>query len=346
LSLVFTLLPTQDCRVKVAVYSTRPYDRAHLEAANIAGLHELVWNEDRLSTGNTAFAHDCDVVCTFVNDTLDATVLTALATGGTRLITLRCAGYNHVDLNAAATLGITVTNVPAYSPHAVAEHAIALLLALNRRIHLAHERVRRGDFTLDGLQGFDLHGKTAGLIGTGKIGVITGRILQGFGCRVLAHDPRPPADAHSAGFEFCKLDDLLARADIVSLHCPLLPTTKHIINAATLGRMKRGALLINTSRGGLVDTSAALAALENSHLGGLGLDVYENEAALFFEDHSATGIPDALFARLVALPNVIATGHQGFLTCEALDNIAESVIGSIDAFATHQPILFALKAHT
>ena len=323
--------------MKVAVYSTCPYDQSHLQAADSAGHHTFVWINDPLTPANTARAVGCDAVCVFVNDQLDAPVLSTLATGGTRLIALRCAGYNHVDLKAAASLGLTVTNVPAYSPHAVAEHAIALLLTLNRRTHLAHDRIRRGDFTLDGLQGCDLNGKTAGLLGTGRIGTITGQILQGFGCRVLAHDPYPPEDARNAGFDFVSLDDLLSRSDMLSVHCPLLPSTHHIINADTLARLKPGALLINTSRGGLLDTPAALASLESGHLGGLGLDVYEHEAPLFFRDHSATGTPDPLYAKLVARPDVVVTGHQAFLTKEALTNIAISVIESLDAFAARQP---------
>lgn len=331
--------------MKVAVYSTRPYDRSHLEAANAAAeaRHDFTWIEDALSTDSVGLAAGHECVCAFVNDRLDETVLIKLAEGGTRLIALRCAGYNHVDLPAAASLGLTITHVPAYSPHAVAEHAIALLLTLNRRTHLAHARVRRGDFTLDGLEGVDLHGKTAGLVGTGRIGLITGRILQGFGCRVLAYDPFPPPDARDAGFEFVALDELLSRSDVVSLHCPLLPTTRHIINAGTLARMKPSALLINTSRGGLIDTAAAIDALENKRLGGLGLDVYEHEAALFFQDHSSGGIADPLFTRLVAAPNVLVTGHQGFLTHEALGNIADSVLASLDAFVAGAAIPFALK---
>jgi D-lactate dehydrogenase len=323
--------------VNVAVFSTRPYDRTHLDAANASAAHAFTWIDQRLSPSTAPLARGHDAICTFVNDPLDAALLQTLAAGGTRLVTLRCAGYNQVDLPAAASLGLTVTNVPAYSPHAVAEHAIALLLTLNRNTHLAHERVRRGDFRLDGLQGFDLHGKTAGLVGTGRIGTITGKILQGFGCRVLAFDPCASPESRAAGFEFTGRDDLLARADIVSLHCPLLPTTKHLINAATLALMKPAALLINTSRGGLIDTAAAIDALEAKRLRGLGLDVYEHEAALFFDDHSDTGITDPLFARLIAHPNVVVTGHQAFLTCEALDNIAASVLASLDAFAAGQP---------
>lgn len=330
--------------MKVAVFSTRLYDRTHLDAANIAGAHSFTWIEQRFSPDTVALAQGHDAICTFVNDPLDAAALQSLASGGTRLIALRCAGYNQVDLAAAASLGLTVTHVPAYSPHAVAEHAIALLLTLNRHTHLAHQRVLRGDFTLDGLQGFDLHGKTAGLVGTGRIGTITGKILQGFGCHVLAFDPYASAESRAAGFEFLGLHDLLSRSDIVSLHCPLLPSTQHIIDTETLRLFKPTALLINTSRGGLIDTAAALDALENKRLRGLGLDVYEHEAALFFDDHSDTGITDPLFARLVAHPGAIVTGHQAFLTHEALGNIATSVVSSLNTFASGQPCPHALRA--
>jgi D-lactate dehydrogenase len=256
---------------------------------------------------------------------------------------MRCAGYNNVDLYAAAAHGVIVVNVPSYSPHAVAEHAVALLLTLNRRIHQAHDRVKRGDFTLDGLIGFDLNGKTVGLIGTGRIGTITGQILQGFGCQVIASDPFPASEAKTAGFGFCELDEVLARSDIVSLHCPLIPATRHIINAARLAHMKRGATLINTSRGALIDTHAALAALDSGQLGRLGLDVYENEACFFYDDHSHQPLPDATLARLVSHPNVLLTGHQGFLTHEALTNIAETTFQSIADFSAGRSCAHQLR---
>ena len=300
-------------------------------AANAPGTHEFHWIEERLSLNSTIQAHGCQAVCAFVNDQLDAPVLTALAATGVRLVVLRCIGYGHVDLPTATALGLTIANVPTYSPYAVAEHALALILTLNRRTHLAHDRVRRGDFTLDGLVGFNLHGKTVGLVGTDRTGTIAGRILQCFGCRVIAFDSDPPEEAVGAGFTFVQIEELLRNADIVSIHCALQPHNRHFINSLTLGLMKANALLINTSRGALLDTHAVIDALENDRLGGLGIDVYEHEATLFFEDHSTTGIPDALFARLIALPTVVATGHQGFLTEEALADIASAVIGSLDA---------------
>lgn len=330
--------------MNVAVFSTRPYDRSHLAAANTAGAHRFTWIEDRLSPATAALARDCDAVCSFVNDPLDAPTLKTLAAGGTRLIALRCAGYNQVDLPAAASLGLTVTNVPAYSPHAVAEHAIALLLTLNRHTHLAHDRVRRGDFHLDGLQGFDLHGKTAGLIGTGRIGTITGKILQGFGCHVLAFDPYAPPESRAAGFEFVGRDDVLTRSDILSLHCPLLPSTRHLINATTLARLKPTALLINTSRGGLIDTEAVIDALKSGQLGGLAIDVYEQEADLFFRDLSGTVIADDVIQRLISFPNVIVTGHQAFLTNEALTTICETTLRSVTAFERNETLENEIRA--
>lgn len=329
--------------MNITVFSAKSYDRKYLNTANAPTGHQITFSETRLMADTVALAKGCEVVCAFVNDRLDAEVIDLLADEGTRLIAMRCAGYNNVDLYAAAARGVTVVNVPSYSPHAVAEHAVALLLTLNRRIHQAHDRVKRGDFTLDGLIGFDLHGKTVGLVGTGRIGTITGQILQGFGCLVLAADPFPPAEARAAGFRFGELDDLLAQSDIVSLHCPLLPATRHIINKARLARMKRGATLINTSRGALVDTHAALDALDNGQLGLLGLDVYENEACFFYDDHSHQPLPDATLARLVSHPNVLLTGHQGFLTHEALTNIAETTFQSIADFAAGLPCAHALR---
>jgi len=329
--------------MNIAVFSAKSYDREYFARANTPSSHTLTFLDVRLMEDTVPLAKGCEAVCAFVNDRLDAEVIILLAAGGTRLIAMRCAGYNNVDLYAAAAHGVTVVTVPDYSPHAVAEHAVALLLTLNRRVHQAYNRVARGDFTLDGLIGFDLHGKTVGLVGTGRIGTITGQILQGFGCRVLASDPFPPAEAKTAGFIFCELDALLAQSDIVSLHCPLTPATRHIINATRLARMKRGATLINTSRGALVDTRAALDALGSGQLGRLGLDVYENEACFFYDDHSNRPLPDEVLARLIASPNVLLTGHQAFLTHEALTNIAETTFQSINEFAAGLPCAKALR---
>lgn len=277
-------------------------------------------------------------MCPFVNDTVDAAVLERLADGGTRLIALRSAGFNHVDLAAAARLGVTVVRVPAYSPHAVAEHAVALILALNRRLPRAVARTREGDFSLNGLLGFDLHGKTVGVIGTGIIGSVFAKIMMGFGMHVLAHSVPPYNDELIAfGARYVELDELLRHADIVSLHCPLLPSTHHLINAQTLARMKHGAMLINTGRGGLVDAQALVDALKSGQLGHLGLDVYEEESGLFFEDHSDLPLQDDVLARLLTFPNVIVTSHQAFFTREALAEIAHTTLLNIEAWHAGTP---------
>ena len=327
--------------MKIAVFSTKSYDRQYLGADGILHGHTLVFFDARLTAQTAGLAKGCEGVCAFVNDRLDAEVLAA---GGTRLVALRCAGYNNADLAAAAMHKLTVVYVPGYSPHAVAEHTIALLLALNRHIHQASVRVRRGNFSLGGLMGFDLNRKTCGLVGTGRIGTITGQIMQGFGCRVLANDPFPSAEAKAAGFNFCEMDELLARSDVVSLHCPLVPATRHIVNAASLALIKPGAILINTSRGGLIDTPALIEALTSGRLLGAGLDVYENEAEFFYEDHSDHPLADPLLSRLIALPNVLLTGHQGFLTHEALSDIAKTTFQSINDFAAGRPCAHALRA--
>lgn len=328
--------------MRVAVFSTKPYDKRFLQAANERHRHDLQFFEPRLVIETTGLAQGFAGVCAFVNDRLDATVLDALARGGIRLIALRSGGYNHVDLGAARDLGLTVVHVPAYSPHAVAEHTLALILALNRHIPSAFNRVRERNFAIDGLLGFDLHGKTVGLIGTGKIGLITGKILQGFGCRIQAYDPFPSPAARAAGFNFLPLEQALTDADIVTLHCPLTPDTQHLINGASLARMKPGAMLVNTSRGALIDTNAALDALLSRQLGYLGIDVYEDEADLFYEDLSAVPLADAMLARLLTMPNVIITGHQGFFTREALTAIAETTLHNVTAFEHGQPLRHVL----
>lgn len=287
---------------------------------------------------------DVDAVCPFVNDRLDAEVMAALADKGVQLITLRCAGFNGVDLAAAEHHCITVTRVPAYSPHAVAEHAFALLLAVVRRIHKSYVRVREMDFSLDGLVGFNLYHKTMGIIGTGRIGQAAMAIAKGFGMRVLAYDSYPqPELADSLGFEYVPLETLLEQSDVISLHLPLTAESRHLIDASTLARMKPGAVLINTSRGGLIESTALIAALKDGRLGGVGLDVYEMEEGVFFEDHSESGLQDDQLARLLTFPNVLVTSHQGFLTREALTNIAETTLANASAFALGEPLPNAIK---
>jgi D-lactate dehydrogenase len=255
-----------------------------------------------------------------------------LAAGGTELLALRSAGFNHVDIAEAEKLGMTVLRVPAYSPYAVAEHTLGLILALNRKLHRAHNRVREGNFALDGLLGFDLHDKTVGVIGTGKIGRVVLEILSGFGCRLLAYDPYPHPEAEALGVQYVALDALFAESEIISLHCPLMPETYHIIDEAALDQMRDGVMIINTSRGALVDTVAVIEALKSGRVGYLGLDVYEEEDGLFFEDLSDRVIQDDVFSRLLTLPNVIITGHQGFFTENALRNIADTTLQNITTF--------------
>ena len=318
--------------MKVAVFSTKGYDERYLRRANEGHGHELTFFEPRLVRGTAALAAGHDAVCAFVNDQLDEHVLRTLVDGGTELIALRSAGFNHVDLEAAAELGMTVVRVPAYSPHAVAEHAVALILGLNRKLFRAYNRVREGNFALDGLMGFDLHGKTVGVIGTGKIGTIFGRIMRGLGCQILAFDPYPSHEVRGFG-RYVDLPELFGSADIVSLHCPLTPDTDHLIDEGAIAQMKDGVMVINTSRGRLVDTRAVIDGLKSRKIGHLGLDVYEEEQDLFFEDLSDRVIRDDVFSRLLTFPNVLITGHQGFFTEEAITNIAETTIRNITAFA-------------
>lgn len=318
--------------MKVAVFSTKPYDRLFLEAKNSGFNHDLLFYEPRLTLETSVLASGAAAVCCFVNDQLDAAVLTALAQQGVRLIALRCAGFNHVDLIAAHDLGLTVVRVPAYSPYAVAEHTVGLILALNRHLHRAYARVREGNFALDGLLGFDLHGQSVGIVGTGQIGAVVAQILHGFGCQLLAHDPIKNPACIALGVQYVALPELLATADIITLHCPLLPTTHHLINGAGIQLMKPGVMLVNTSRGALLDTPAVLQALKTGQIGYLGLDVYEEEAALFFEDHSNQGIQDDVFARLLTFPNVLITSHQAFFTRNAMNAITETTLANIAAF--------------
>ncbi|MBK0027154.1 2-hydroxyacid dehydrogenase [Stenotrophomonas sp. S48] len=322
--------------MQIAVFSARPYDRRFLDEASAqqgAGQgHELVYFDAALDLHTAPLAQGCAAVCVFVNDQLDAPVLQALHAGGVRAVLLRCAGFNNVDMAEAQRLGLFVARVPAYSPEAVAEHALALVMTLNRHTHRAYNRVREGNFMLDGLLGRTLHGRTVGIVGTGKIGLATARIFRGMGCTVLGHDPYPSAAFADVG-DSVALDELLARADIVSLHCPLTPDTHHLINDASLARMKSGAMLVNTSRGALVDTHAVIRALKSRRLGQLAIDVYEQESALFFQDLSGEIIDDEAFQRLMTFPNVLVTGHQGFFTVEALQEISAITMGNLADFA-------------
>ena len=318
--------------MKIAVFSSHDYDKHTLEAAIKGASHKLIFCTPALSWETRSLAVGFEGICVFVNDHLDAQLLAFLAEEGLRLIALRCAGFNNVDLQAAEELGIKVVRVPAYSPHAVAEHAVALILTLNRKTHKAYNRVREHNYSLERLEGFDLFGRTVGIIGTGHIGQVFATIMKGFGCKVLAHDLYPNDDLIAQGVQYVELETLLRQCDIVSLHCPLTPQTHHLINAETLGWMKASAMLINTSRGGLIDTKAVIEALKHRELGYLGLDVYEQEEALFFKDLSEVVFYDGTIARLMSFPNVLITAHQAFFTQNALQQIAEITIGNITAF--------------
>ena len=314
--------------MKVAIFSAKKYDREFLSAAN-GSRHELRFFEPHLNEETVGLAAGFEAVCVFVNDQVNAAVIATLHSLGVRLIALRCAGYNNVDLAAAKKHGVTVVRVPAYSPYAVAEHTIALMLALNRKLHRAYNRVREGNFALDGLVGFDMHGKTVGVIGTGQIGTVVAQILTGFGCPTLAFDPFPNATCRSLGVRYVELNELFAQADIITLHCPLTPENKYMINGPAIARMKIGVMLINTSRGALLDTLPIIEALKSGKIGYLGLDVYEEEEQIFFEDRSGLILSDDVFARLLTFPNVIITGHQAFFTREALLNIATTTLDNI-----------------
>jgi D-lactate dehydrogenase len=330
--------------VRVAVFDTHRFDREALERANASFGFDLRFLEPRLTSTTAVLAHGCDVACSFVNDRVDAAALETLQGGGTRLIALRSAGFNHVDLGAAARLGLPVVRVPEYSPYAVAEHAVGLLLALNRRIHRAYTRVREANFSLDGLVGFDLHGKTVGVVGTGRIGAVFLRIMHGFGCRLVATDPRPDAAlARDLGVEYVPLDALLRTSDVISLHVPLTPETHHLIDGAALDAMKPGVVLINTGRGALIDARALVSALKRGRLGGAALDVYEEEEGVFFKDLSDQVLQDEVLARLLTFPNTLITSHQGFLTHEALANIAETTLESIRAFSRGEPLVHEVR---
>lgn len=326
--------------MNIVLFSAKDYDRKFFTEVNAAYGHEVRFLESRLTADTSLLAQGADAVCAFVNDQVDEATVRDLAERGVKLLLLRSAGFNHVDLRATEEHGITVARVPAYSPYAVAEHTLALILGLNRQTHRAFNRVREGNFSLGGLLGFDLHQKTIGIIGTGIIGTTFVRLVRGFGCRLLAYDPYPSDECRELGVEFVELDELFRAADIVSLHCPLTPETHHLIDAAAVEKMRKGVMIINTSRGAIIDTRAVIKGLKDERIGYLGLDVYEEEEALFFEDQSEHIMQDDVFARLLTFPNVLITGHQGFFTREALTNIAETTLANARAFESGEGTLY------
>jgi D-lactate dehydrogenase len=318
--------------MKVAVFNTKSYDKEYLDKANVGNLHELVYFESSLSKKAIKLAEGYDAVCVFVNDQLTPEVIDLLAAMRIKLIVLRCAGFNNVDVKSVVHNHITLLRVPAYSPHAVAEHAVALILTLNRKTHKAYNRVREGNFSIERLAGFDIAGKTTGIIGTGKIGATFATIMKGFGSSIIAYDTFPNQELINQGVKYLSLEEVLRNADILSLHCPLTPETYQIINKNTIGVMKRGAMLINTSRGKLVDTEAVIEALKDGRLGYVGIDVYEQEEKLFFKDLSEIIITDDKISRLMAFPNVLVTAHQAYFTDNALTQIANTTVRNITDF--------------
>jgi D-lactate dehydrogenase len=327
--------------VKVAFFSSHRFDRQAFERENsrIEIPHSITFLEARLAKESVVLARGHEAVCLFVSDSVTEDIAQALFEGGTRLIALRSAGFNHVDIRGCDRIGLTVVRVPAYSPHAVSEHALALLLALNRKIHRAYNRVRELNFSIDGLQGVDLFAKTIGVIGTGKIGECFARAMLGLGCRVVAHDPNESASLRSDGVVYTDLDDLFRQSDVISLHAPLTPATRHLVGATRIAAAKTGVILVNTSRGGLIDTTALIEGLKSGHIGGAALDVYEEEEGIFFEDLSETGVSDDTLARLLTFPNVLVTSHQAFLTEEALRSIAQTTLENMIAFKKGLPLL-------
>lgn len=324
--------------MKVAFFSTKSYDRFYFDRFNSDKRHELTYLEDHLNPETAALTRGFDAACVFVNDRVDRPTLEILAERGVKIVALRCAGFNNVDLAAAKELGLSVVRVPRYSPHAVAEHAVALLLTLNRKIHRAYNRVRDGNFSLEKLVGFDLFEKTVGLIGTGSIGAIFATIMRGFGCQVLAYDLYPNPELEAQGVHYDSIEAVQATSQILSLHCPLTPETHHLMDAAAFRRMPKGSFLINTSRGGLVNTAAAIDALKSGQLGALAIDVYEQEEQLFFQDLSEHIIQDDQIARLMTFPNVLITAHQGFFTEEALSEIARVSLQNLTTFEKGDPL--------
>jgi D-lactate dehydrogenase len=318
-------------RMKIACFSTKSYDKEYVSKA-IHAPHSIVFFEESLNANTVGLLTNFDGICVFVNDKLDDSMLQQVARAGIKAIFLRCAGFNNVAISAASALGIKVYRVPAYSPYAVAEHAVALVLTLNRKTHKAYNRVKEYNFSIERLHGFDLHGKTVGVIGTGTIGLIFAKIMLGFGCNLLAFDPTESDEAKQLGIQYVALEDVIKQADILSLHCPLTQHTRHMISNKEFGMMKHGAMLINTSRGALIDTKEAIEALKSGTLGYLGIDVYEEEEKLFFHDFSESIISDDILMRLMTFPNVLITSHQAFFTHEALTQIAETTMQNIIDF--------------
>lgn len=331
--------------MRIAIFDSHSFDRTAFTVANERHGFDITFFEPRLTSATARLAAGFTVICPFVNDRLDAEALTLLHAGGLRLVALRSAGYNHVDLQVAANLALPVVRVPEYSPYAVAEHAVALLLALNRKIHRAFIRVREANFSLDGLVGFDVHGKTVGLVGTGRIGTVFATIMRGFGCRLLAFDLQPKQTlVDDLQLRYVDLPELYRESDIVSLHVPLTPATRHLIDASALSSMKRGVMIINTGRGALIDTRALIDALKREHVGAAGLDVYEEEEGVFFRNLSDQVLQDDVLARLLTFPNVLVTSHQAFLTREALANIAETTLSNIRAFERKETLVNEVRA--
>lgn len=331
--------------MRVAFFDTHLFEKEFFVESNRHRGHEIKFFEPRLNEQTAQLAGGFECVCSFVNDRLDAPTLKALSENGTRLIALRSAGFNHVDLKTAHQLGLRVVRVPEYSPYAVAEHTVALALTLNRKIPRAYNRVRDGNFSLNGLMGFDLHGKTVGVIGLGKIGLVFAKIMRGFGCRVLAYDIGPmDVAAVEAGIQRVSLPELFSESDVISLHVPLNSQTRHMINEHTLREMKPGVMLLNTGRGALIDTAALIDALKRGHVGAAGLDVYEEEESVFFEDHSGEVIQDDQLARLLSFPHVVMTSHQAFLTREAIHAIAETTLKNISDFEEGKTLVNLVSA--
>lgn len=331
--------------MKIAFFSTKPYDRKYFDLANNKYGHDITYFETRLTRQTVKLAEGFECACAFVNDRLDASVLIALGAQSTRLIALRCAGFNNVDINSARELGISVVRVPAYSPYAVAEHTVGLMLALNRKVYWANSRVKEGNFSLDGLLGFDMRGRTVGLIGTGKIGECVASILHGFGCKIIAYDKYKNSVCEERfGVKYMELDELFAQSDIISLHCPLFTETHHLIDMDAIAKMKKGVMIINTSRGALIDSRAAIEGLKSEKIGYLGMDVYEEEEELFFEDKTFEIRTDDVFARLTTFPNVVITGHQAYFTQEAVAAIAQTTLENITAYEKGEELVNAVKA--